>query len=457
MIDIDRRLIFFTCIIAIIALIIAFHKASKARGVKGPMGPKGATGAIGKDGKKGNDGNQGNPGTDGKDGKDGKKGNDGKQGNPGTDGKDGKKGNDGNQGNPGTDGKDGKDGKKGNDGKQGNPGTDGKDGKDGKKGNDGKQGNPGTDGKDGKKGDDGKQGNPGTDGKDGKQGIDGKDGKQGLKGDKGFMGDQGPPGLDALDIISTQYNNGSCSCAQYCASNWDGEVTKARPSWNGAFAVMALNNVGKPLSINDTTNYTDKTTCLCAEGPRFAEKTSTCSNVNLTKQWENIIVKYGDHIRLRHVYSNKYLRSCGTNSVDASSSKTDATIWRFINDSGPISYNYTVILDNAENGRQLFIQDKTTYTKNCQQSKGISRLLGATSNAALIKDFPNLFYMIPSGASGAIKLSYDMPFKMKNKLYKEYMTVCGQSSCKADNSSVFSCVESSPYYYTQSDWVIEKA
>eukprot|EP00729_Bicosta_minor_P012873 gene12873-11759_t len=70
----------------------------------------------------------------------------------------------------------------------------------------------------------------------------------------------------AADSVASTGDNGSCDCAQYCASNWAGNVKRQRPNWKGATSVSGA--AAGP-------------TCTCVEATHWCDKpgnTKGCSN-----------------------------------------------------------------------------------------------------------------------------------------------------------------------------------
>ena len=70
----------------------------------------------------------------------------------------------------------------------------------------------------------------------------------------------------AADSVASTGDNGSCDCAQYCASNWAGNVKRQRPNWKGATSVSGT--AAGP-------------TCTCVEATHWCDKpgnTKGCSN-----------------------------------------------------------------------------------------------------------------------------------------------------------------------------------
>jgi hypothetical protein len=45
-----------------------------------------------------------------------------------------------------------------------------------------------------------------------------------------------------VDVLLASGDDGSCSCDEYCATNWGGHVKSAKPGWTGATSVFGKNS-----------------------------------------------------------------------------------------------------------------------------------------------------------------------------------------------------------------------
>ena len=73
-----------------------------------------------------------------------------------------------------------------------------------------------------------------------------------------------PPGMKP-DVVAVSGDDGSCSCAEYCATDWGGVIKAARPHWKGA-ASAAGNSTGGPFAACGTS------VCVCVSGTHFCPK-----------------------------------------------------------------------------------------------------------------------------------------------------------------------------------------
>lgn len=59
-----------------------------------------------------------------------------------------------------------------------------------------------------------------------------------------------------VDSIQVGGDDGSCSCDEFCATDWSGQVKKARPHWSGAASAV----------------HGAKTNCLCVQASHWCQK-----------------------------------------------------------------------------------------------------------------------------------------------------------------------------------------
>ena len=65
-----------------------------------------------------------------------------------------------------------------------------------------------------------------------------------------------------VDAILDQGDNGSCNCAEFCASDWTSSIKRARPHWTGSTAAVP----------NSTIN------CQCIQATHWCPKSSSCDD-----------------------------------------------------------------------------------------------------------------------------------------------------------------------------------
>ena len=64
--------------------------------------------------------------------------------------------------------------------------------------------------------------------------------------------------------FATQGNDGSCSCNNYCASNWWNEISIHQPTWSGATCAMAVTVAGNTISCTATSSAPIVCYCVAA-------------------------------------------------------------------------------------------------------------------------------------------------------------------------------------------------
>jgi hypothetical protein len=66
-----------------------------------------------------------------------------------------------------------------------------------------------------------------------------------------------------VDTVTLPGDDGSCDCAEFCASDWTGGLRRARPHWRGATSLYA------------GTSHDKTTPCTCVQAARWCPKGNT--------------------------------------------------------------------------------------------------------------------------------------------------------------------------------------
>ena len=78
------------------------------------------------------------------------------------------------------------------------------------------------------------------------------------------------PAGERVDYLEDRGDNGSCDCAEYCASDWGSSVRSNRPAWAGA------------TSVSNFTDASGALTCVCVQGTHWCPRANQswgCSGV----------------------------------------------------------------------------------------------------------------------------------------------------------------------------------
>ena len=70
------------------------------------------------------------------------------------------------------------------------------------------------------------------------------------------------PEGETLDSVGADGDDGSCDCDDFCASDWNGKIKKARPHWTGAASAVPG-------------AHTD---CMCVQGSHWCPKSGACAS-----------------------------------------------------------------------------------------------------------------------------------------------------------------------------------
>lgn len=70
------------------------------------------------------------------------------------------------------------------------------------------------------------------------------------------------PEGETLDSVGADGDDGSCDCDDFCASDWNGKIKKARPHWTGAASAVPG-------------AHTD---CMCVQGSHWCPKAGACAS-----------------------------------------------------------------------------------------------------------------------------------------------------------------------------------
>eukprot|EP01050_Picozoa_sp_SAG11_P007228 SAG11_NODE_594_length_8302_cov_1.386810_8_plen_77_part_00 len=66
-----------------------------------------------------------------------------------------------------------------------------------------------------------------------------------------------------MDFLTVTGDDGSCSCDEYCATDWDNAVKKQRPHWTGATSAFGTNSSAfKCLGIGEKNS---PLVCICVQ------------------------------------------------------------------------------------------------------------------------------------------------------------------------------------------------
>ena len=71
------------------------------------------------------------------------------------------------------------------------------------------------------------------------------------------------PAGETVDVVLVSGDDGSCDCAEYCATDWEGAVHKERPQWMGATSAASAH---KPFRCGGAT------VCACTQATHFCPK-----------------------------------------------------------------------------------------------------------------------------------------------------------------------------------------
>ena len=69
-----------------------------------------------------------------------------------------------------------------------------------------------------------------------------------------------------LDVVLVSGDDGSCSCAEYCATDWGGAIKAARPHWQGAASAAGNSTHSGPFAACGVA------VCACVRGTHFCPK-----------------------------------------------------------------------------------------------------------------------------------------------------------------------------------------